>query len=56
MPFNPMTLVIVGGIFFVSSILLTKINLGLLALGFKLYTEILKDQSQNRRVNKERAG
>ncbi|BDD79698.1 hypothetical protein [Burkholderia phage FLC9] len=54
MPFNPTTLLIVSGIMFVSTLLLTAVNLGILALGLKLYTEILKDQSQNRRVNKAR--
>jgi hypothetical protein len=56
MPFNPTTLLIVIGIFFVITLLLTAINLGILALGLKLYTEILKDQSQNRRANKEKVG
>lgn len=52
MPFDPYKFVVIGGIFFGITLLLTTINLGILALGLKLYTEILKDQSQNRRVNK----
>lgn len=54
MSFNPTTLLNVTGIFFVSSLLLTMVNLGILALGLKLYPQILKDQSQNRRANKTR--
>lgn len=34
------------------NILVTAINLGILALSIKLYTEVLKDQSQNRRADK----
>lgn len=36
------------------NILIVAVNLGILALSLKLYTEILKDQSQNRRAAKGR--
>jgi hypothetical protein len=42
------------GIVIVIILLLTVVNLGMTALNFKLYTEILKDQSQNRRASKGR--
>lgn len=35
------------------NVLLVLVNLGVLGLNLKLYTEILKDQSMNRRANKE---
>jgi hypothetical protein len=36
------------------SILILLANLGVLALNLKLYTEILKDQSQNRRADRQK--
>lgn len=37
-----------------ANLLVLAINLGVLGLVLKLYTEILKDASQNRRATKER--
>jgi mannose/fructose/N-acetylgalactosamine-specific phosphotransferase system component IIC len=53
MPFNPETLLQIAGFMLVCILLLTLVNLGILGLGLKLYTEILKDKSQNRRMGKE---
>jgi hypothetical protein len=54
MPSDPNMLLAMIGVAIVIMLLLTLVNLGLVALMFKLYTEILKDQSQNRRVDKGR--
>lgn len=35
----------------IANLIILAVNLGVLALTIKLYTEILKDASQNRRVN-----
>lgn len=38
--------------YLIANLLVLAVNLGVLALSIKLYTEVLKDQSQNRRAQR----